>query len=222
VRDEARNLALPVAAALAALLLWDSAVVYPIKIFVVFLHELSHGMAAVASGGSIVRIEPTPDQAGLCVHRGGWRFLTLSAGYLGSLLWGALLLVLGARTRLDRPIVGGLGLLTLAVTLLYVRTGFGLGYGVLAGSALLATASTLPAAVSDAVLKVVGTVSCLYAVRDIAEDALLRDIPGSDANALGALTGLPGAAWGVAWILVSLAVTAGALKLAAGGATKAR
>ena len=36
------------------LLLWDSFVVYPFRIFVVFLHEISHGLAAIATGGSIV------------------------------------------------------------------------------------------------------------------------------------------------------------------------
>ena len=38
-------------------LLWDTRIIYPLKIFVVFLHEVSHGIAAVVGGGSIARIE---------------------------------------------------------------------------------------------------------------------------------------------------------------------
>ena len=38
-------------------LLWDSAVIFPLKILAIFFHELSHGLAAVATGGEIVSIE---------------------------------------------------------------------------------------------------------------------------------------------------------------------
>jgi len=208
-----RALAATLLVAGAALVLWDSWLVYPLKILVVLLHEVSHGLAAVLSGGSIVRIELSADEGGVCVTRGGSRFLTLSAGYLGSLLWGALLLVLGARTRLDRPLVGLLGLGLLGVTLVYVRSLFGFAYGIAAGGALLIVAAALPAAVSDALLRVVGIVSGLYVVRDIASDLLLRDVPGSDANALAELTHVPGVVWGGAWILLAVVVVGAALRL---------
>lgn len=217
--ERGRNPFLTVAIALLALALFDTPAVYPLKLFVVFLHELSHGLAAVATGGSIVRIELTTNEAGLCVTRGGSRVLILNAGYLGSLVWGAALLVLGARTRLDRPLVAGLGLVTLTVTLLYLRSPFGFVYGLVSGAALLGVALWLPGFVSDALLRVVGTVSCLYAVWDIASDGLLRDISGSDAHVLGELTGIPGALWATVWVLGSTAVTVVALWLAAAGAS---
>jgi len=199
-----RSAALTFVVALVALLLWDTAVVYPLKILVVLLHEISHGLAAVATGGAIERIELSANEGGVCVTRGGSRFLILSAGYLGSLVWGALLLVLGARTRLDRPVVGLLGFGLLAVTVVYVRSLFGFTYGVLAGAALVAVAVALPDAASDALLRLLGVVSCLYVVRDIASDLLLRDIPGSDANALANLTGIPGVVWGGVWIAAAV------------------
>jgi len=37
----------------AILFLWNTWVVYPLKILVVFFHELSHGLMAVVTGGSI-------------------------------------------------------------------------------------------------------------------------------------------------------------------------
>jgi hypothetical protein len=211
------NLALPVAVAIATLLLWNTWLVFPLKIFVVFLHELSHGLAAILTGGSIERIELAPDQGGLCVTRGGARFVVLSAGYLGSIVLGATLLVVGVRSRRDRQVLGGVGVVTLAVTLLWVRTGFGLAFGLGAGAAMLGVAVLLPAGVSDAVLRILGTVSCLYAVWDIASDLLVRSVPGSDANALGELTGIPGFLWGGVWIVAAVAVAWWALRQAASG-----
>ena len=69
------------------------------------------------------------DEGGVCLTRGGWPFLILNAGYLGSLLWGALFLLLGGRRARARSVVGVVGLFTLAVTLVYVRTWFGFLYG---------------------------------------------------------------------------------------------
>jgi len=40
----------------AVTLLWNTPVVYPLKIFVVFMHEISHGIAAMATGGQIEEI----------------------------------------------------------------------------------------------------------------------------------------------------------------------
>ena len=67
---------------------WDTSFVYPLKLFVVLLHEISHGLAAVLTGGEIQAVEITPQQGGVCRCPGGNVFFTLSAGYLGSLLWG--------------------------------------------------------------------------------------------------------------------------------------
>jgi hypothetical protein len=196
------------ATAAAVYVLWNTPVVYPLKVFVVFLHEISHGLAAVASGGEIVRIELDANQGGVCWTRGGSRFLTASAGYLGSMLWGALFLVAAARTRLDRVLVGLVGAFVLGVTLLYVRSGFGLVYGLVAGAALIGAATSFGEGVSDALLRVIGTVSCLYAPWDIASDLLLRDVAASDAHTIARITHVPAVVWGVAWFVLA---TAGAL-----------
>lgn len=74
----------------------------PLKILVVFLHELSHAMTAVFTGGDIISISVSPAEGGEAWTRGGSRFLTLSAGYLGSLLIGLALLWVALRTNLDR------------------------------------------------------------------------------------------------------------------------
>jgi hypothetical protein len=188
------------------LALWDSFVVYPFRIFVVFLHEISHGLAAVLTGGSIVSIGLSFDEGGVCLTRGGWPLVILNAGYLGSLFWGAWFLALGERRTRARSVIALVGAFTLGVTLLYVRTLFGFGYGLVTSSAFLAVAGRLRPAVSEILLAAIGATSALYAVWDVASDVLLRHSSQSDAAALAALTGIPAIVWGVAWIGLSLGV----------------
>jgi len=212
-----KRLVPPILIALAALLFWNSAVVYPLRVFVVFLHEVSHGLAATLTGGRIVAIGLTFDEGGVCITAGGSRFLILNAGYLGSLFWGALFLVLSARTRASREITMVVGGFVLVVTLFYVRSLFGFLYGLLAGPALLLAGAKLPRDLADDFLQTIGVVSCLYAVWDVGSDVVSRDVPGSDASALGMLTGIPGVLWGIAWIALSLVVVFFALRLVARG-----
>ena len=197
---------LPLGIAAAALVLWDTFVVYPFRIFVVFLHEISHGLAAVVTGGAIESIYLSVDEGGVCRTRGGWPFLILNAGYLGSLFWGATFLVLGERRTRSRTVVAVIGVFTLVVTLFYVRTLFGFSYGLLAGGALMAVAAKLRPAVSEVLLAAIGATSALYAVWDIASDVLFRHSHESDAAALAALTGIPAIVWGALWIAVSVGV----------------
>lgn len=82
------------------LFFWDSWVLWPAKIGVVFLHELSHALMTWATGGSVVDAGLWIDQSGHVVSQGGNTFLILNAGYLGSLVWGVLLLGLFRRGRL--------------------------------------------------------------------------------------------------------------------------
>jgi hypothetical protein len=206
VRTPPRRLLLPLGLGLLSLLLWDTFVVYPFRLFVVFLHEISHGLAAVLTGGEIVSIGLSFDEGGVCLTRGGSPFLVLNAGYLGSLAWGAVFLILGARRRRARSVIAAVGFFTLAVTVLYVRTWFGFFYGLAAGLALVLVASRLKPVVSEVLLATLGAMSCLYAVWDIASDVLLRTAAESDASALARLTGLPAVLWGALWIGLSLAV----------------
>ncbi len=56
-----------------------------------FFHEISHGIAAILTGGSIKTIELNINGSGLCTSQGGIRFFTEFSGYAGGIFWGALI-----------------------------------------------------------------------------------------------------------------------------------
>ena len=189
--------------------LWDTAIVYPLKVFVVLLHEISHAIVAVATGGTIERIVLDPNQGGACYCPGGNAFLTLSAGYLGSLAWGGLLIAAGQTQRINsRWVTGGAGLLVMGLTLAYVRSAFGFGFGLAFGSTLVIVAIKLSATVNQSVLLTLGLTSCLYAILDIKSDILDRPELQSDAAMLGDVTGMHTIVWGGLWITVAVLASA--------------
>ena len=207
--------ALPLAL-LAVLALWGTPVVYPLKIFVVFLHELSHGLAAVLTGGRIVEITLSANQGGVCTTSGGWTWVILPAGYLGSMLWGGLILVAAARTDRDQLISVLIGAVVLAVTVLFVRSWFGLLYGLSFGAGMALLGAKAPRAANDFVLKLIGLTSVLYAVLDIWSDLIARQIDCSDAGQMARqFFGTP-LLWGIVWIVAALAAAAFFLWWAAG------
>ncbi|MFV2007233.1 MAG: M50 family metallopeptidase [Longimicrobiales bacterium] len=188
---------------------WDTAFIYPLKIFVVLLHEISHAAVAVATGGTIQQIVLDPNQGGACFCPGGNAFLTLSAGYLGSLVWGGLMITAGQSSRIStRWVIGAIGVLVIGLTLAYVRGPFGIGFGMAFGSVLLLSAKKLTEVWNQRLLLVLGLTSALYAILDIKSDVLDRPELRSDAAMLGELTGISGVVWGFVWITIAILVSA--------------
>jgi phosphoglycerol transferase MdoB-like AlkP superfamily enzyme len=89
---------------------------YPFDWFETFFHELSHGISALATGGSIHRIELNVNGSGVCTTSGGSQFLILFSGYAGSSLWGTLI-YLSAAVRKNR-LTRSLALIFIAVNVL--------------------------------------------------------------------------------------------------------
>jgi hypothetical protein len=185
-------------------LLWETPIVYPLRIFVVLLHELSHGIAAVATGGTIVRIELFADEGGATWTVGGSRFLTLSAGYLGSMAWGlALIEAAGARPARVRAATALLAGVVILAAILFVRGWFAWGFTSAAGLLLLWVSRRASTRAQAAFLTLIGMTSALYTLLDIRSDILQRPHLESDAHMLMELTGVPTVVWGVIWITLS-------------------
>lgn len=201
-----------------ALFFWNSALLLPIKLFVVLLHEISHGLAAILTGGAVERLVLLRDEGGLAFTRGGSRFVILSAGYLGSALWGALLMRLAwAAPAVRRYAIQGIGLTLALVLLLYVRDFGTLIYVALAIVATFAIGWVGGSRLQMAILWLVGSFSCLYAVIDIGTDILmagplagipfLDSTPGfNDAELLASITFIPAFIWGLLWCGAAIAL----------------
>ncbi|MDP7639878.1 MAG: M50 family metallopeptidase [Candidatus Hydrogenedentes bacterium] len=201
-----REVAILLGLGAAVFFLWDTVLIYPLRLLVVFFHEMSHGLAAFATGGRVVEIQVVAAEGGLCITHGGNRFLTLSAGYLGSIMWGGIILVLASRARVHRGLSVVLGIIMLAVTLWLVQPigSFGFGFGLLAGFVLIAAGFRFNAAGNKYLLKAIGLVSCAYAILDIRSDILVRPTACSDAYLLAQHTHVPALVWGLAWIATAL------------------
>jgi hypothetical protein len=207
---------------LVTLALWfipfASVVTYPLRIFVTFLHECGHAVAALITGGSVQSISVYPDTSGLTFTRGGLGFLVSSAGYVGTTV-AAAALVLALRWLPSRLVLGGLGGSLALITLLWVRNPFGLAAGVVLAVALLGGARYLSprnAQLAVAFLAVQSGMNALFDLRTI----LLLARSGhqhNDAAFLASATGVPAVVWAVLWAAMSVAILWVAIRTGYGG-----
>lgn len=147
-----------------ALWQWEAAWMFPLRVLMTLIHEFGHGLAALLTGGSIDRITVEPGLGGLCYTRGGWRWVILPSGYLGSMAAGCAMILAASRSRYDRFFSLAMGACVLAATLLFVRSRVGFGYGLLTGAALASSGWWLSEEFNDFLLCFLGTMSCLSAV----------------------------------------------------------
>ncbi len=185
---------------------WQTPVVVPLKILIVFFHEASHAIATVLTGGDVISLSISANQGGTVWSRGGNRFITLTAGYLGSLLIGVGLLIAATRTKADRAIMAGCGITMLVLAALYIRDSFALSVVIGAGIAMLAMARFLGHAANDMLLRIIGLSSMIYVPYDIFSDTIARSNLRSDARMLAEEFGGTTVMWGGLWLILSLIV----------------
>jgi hypothetical protein len=198
--------ALLVVLAVLAVVFWDTMAVYPIKLFVVVLHEASHGLAAVATGGSIQAIEINEAVGGSCLTEGGSSLIIASSGYVGSMVLGCLVFVCSMKrfgAQVTAWIISaGIGLLTV----LYVENSFGFLFGIAFSVALLLLSVYVPDSFLDLFMQFLGATSCLYALVDLREDLFANGTGGTDAEILANMTGTPAMFWAILWAGFALLV----------------
>jgi hypothetical protein len=203
-------------ASLAAvfLLLWNTPALTPLRLVVVFVHEIFHALSALASGGGVHAIEITAAQMGRTALYGGLPVLVYSAGYLGTALLGGALLATGQNYPFKRSLYLALGVLFLANTLLFVRNPFGWAYGLVIGLFFLLLAfRELP--FSAYVTDLLGMLFILDTLIDLAGFLLA---PGrNDAALLAGASGLGYYPIVAAWLLMSLGLASTAVALALWG-----
>ncbi|MGL4647897.1 MAG: M50 family metallopeptidase [Caldilineaceae bacterium] len=216
-----RTLLLALLAIAVAVIAWNlpalDFALYPMRLFVTFVHESGHGLAAIISGGEFRTLSVMADGSGVATTAGGARALILPAGYLGAALFGAALFLLANRVHRVRLVSGGLAALLVLFTLLYtpfLSTGFLVGLGFAAVLGLLAWKAS--ADVNRVVLMVLAVLAGLNAVLDLTtlvqySGASLGAVR-NDAAAFSAeiFPLIPGAVWALCWAGIAIALLAGA------------
>lgn len=199
--------------------LWRQPVALPLRLLVVLFHEISHAAAAILTGGRVLELTVALNEGGHARFTGGSLFWVASAGYLGSLLIGLILLAISLRTRMDKTALAALGALLIAVAILYVREFFALAFCLGTGALFVAIARYLDAIWSDLALRVIGLTSLIYVPYDIFSDTLARPHLQSDAAMIADHTFGTTMFWGALWLLISLAAIVYAARLLLGSET---
>lgn len=174
------------------------------------LHEMSHGLIAVAFGGNILEIQIDRLIGGYCKYEmepSFWgSFMTSSAGYLGSLFWGALILVLAAKSSKDKYITLVIGIILLVLSYFVMQSSelFGTSVTIGLGVFMLVSYRYFGNTFNDLWLKFIGITSCVYVILDIKDDLIDRSNIGSDADQISEITGIPSIAVGVIWMALAV------------------
>ncbi len=190
--------------AIISFLLWDTIILFPIKLFVVFLHEVSHAVAAIITGGSVIKMDVGLDLSGKCELTGGNTFVIASAGYLGSFLFGAFLFYSAYSKKYINLSIITITIIVVLFSVNLITTPIVQILSIIFSCGLLISMKYAPANFNKYLLIVLGLISCLYVVYDIKEDILSHTAVNSDASIIENITGIPALVWGFLWFSISL------------------
>ena len=112
-----------VASLLASFVPFGHWLLYPFDLFGTFVHESCHALAAVMTGGRVEGMHVSWDTSGLTKTWGGWNIAISTAGYLGSVIVGAALLLAARRATRAQATLVIVGAATVLATLAFA------GYG---------------------------------------------------------------------------------------------
>lgn len=206
---------------------------YPLRIFATFIHEGGHALAAVLTGNSVSSLSVSPDGSGEVYSLGSGIFSSLlisSAGYLSTTAFGVGLLAWMRYGRSSRIALfasaGFVGVMTVLFgvlaplwNLFSTSTAGGFVFTIFSGAVLT---GGLFAIGKYASLKWVNfavaflAVQCLLnAVFDLVNVFFIATATSmhSDAANMAAATGIPGFAWVVIWMVISIAMISVGLRV---------
>ena len=196
---------------------YASTLLYPFKLFVTCIHEACHALAARFTGGNVAVISIAPDESGLTMSMGGVRPIVTMAGYLGTAVFGGVLIWWGRRPESARSVLQSIGVVIIALTLFYGGGGFfSFLWMALIGVAILMIARKAPQSFCHTFLLFLAVITTISAVMDIEVlfmASVLSDAQ-SDAKTMEQLTMVPAVVWSVLWGLTAIVILIFALWLA--------
>jgi len=186
-------------------LFWDTYLVYPIKLFVVLIHEISHAISAILSGGKVIAFNIGFDLSGKCETENGNNILIATSGYLGSLLFGLLIFYSTYNKKIGKWLLIIISILILITSVSLMQNISLTLLAVLYSVLLFVSAFFLQIRIDSYILKLFGMLSCVYVLFDIKEDVLSKNSAISDASILSDLINVPTIVIGLIWLIISLA-----------------
>jgi hypothetical protein len=165
---------------------WDSTLLFPFKQFVVYVHEIWHGLISMAVGAKLEKIILYPGESGETMVKelhGHFAFAAaVSAGYLGSVLTGGFILNRGLLGSGEKYTLGFFGSFIIYITLLFTDSGSAAFWsGFIFGSGFLISLF-LPLKSVRYIMIVTGTAMVWYSIFDILD--FTRDVNRTDAGIL--------------------------------------
>lgn len=206
---------------LACNLPFGGILLYPVKLLATWFHELSHGIMMLLTGNGFDRMLLYADTSGLAFadQKAGpvASAFIIAAGYGGTPLLGAGLLVATPTRAAARRSLAILATVILATTWLLVANTFGLIALTAIGAGIALLGLILPARLRLLALQLVAAQACVNALLDIrvlfSSAMVINGVPSgdSDATAMARIVFATDAAWAqtfwaVAWLLWSLAI----------------
>lgn len=194
--------------------LWETPFLYPIKLFIVLVHESSHALAAIISGGKISDMEIGFNLGGSIKTSGGNEILIASAGYLGSLVYG-LLLFSAAALRVKGRWIIFLIALTLCFPIVICKPG--LTYftlGLITLFLLIVSGFFISKKIVALITKIFALSSCIYVLYDLKTDLFSKEIVINDSTVLSNLIGINHLLIGIIWLASSVVSIIVVIKLA--------
>jgi hypothetical protein len=198
-------------------------ITYPIRMLVTLVHEGSHALMALMTGGSVASISIQPDGSGLTQsYLAGWlpQVLVASAGYLGASLYGAAIIgflrrgVSAKRLLIITSIAIGLATTLVLKGLLFTGNIFGLAWGALLTASLMLAALRLPRDWANWLTAFIGIQCVLNAFYDLHTLFTLSVTSGArtDAMSMYSSTLIPAPFWAGLWLLTAVAMLAFVLR----------
>ncbi|MEM7244730.1 MAG: M50 family metallopeptidase [Acidobacteriota bacterium] len=190
---------------------------YPLLLFATWVHEMCHGLMAIALGGRFQTLVINPDTSGLATYLADFgsirRGLVASAGYLGTTLFGAGLVAAQASRRTARIALFGIGATLLLSVLLWVRNPFGIVTCLLLGVGFLLLARKVDERWHPFLLTYLGAQTCLNGLMSIRVLYGVTSHGHSDANTMADLFWLPHWVWATLWLALSVGALVMALRI---------
>lgn len=182
---------------------WHSLLITPLKLFVVFLHELSHAIATWLTGGRVTSFVVSENQSGHVISVGGVRFIILSAGYLGSLLFGLAFYRLSRRNKSLDFVLFVLIFLLVIIAVFFAGTMYTTLYTLALALTLFCLYRFANLWIKQLSVLIFACASIIYIPIDIWQDTILRSDSLSDARMLAQEFGGVTLMWGGLWLVIS-------------------